>query len=211
MSDCQLTKWMNFVKRLGMSSEVFDLDKQKQIADAAFEVFATYGFRKTSMQLIAQKAGMSRPALYLHFENKQDVFRFLTLSYYADISASISGILQTAGTPAQTLAAVFDAFDPDGVMAVLLDAEHGQDILDAKAEIAHADVAQIEREICGKLAAWLRHERAQGRVVCDDAEVASATILAAFYGLKSPPPSYAEFKARAAQLALMLGDGLAVR
>ncbi|MBP1856601.1 TetR/AcrR family transcriptional regulator [Rhizobium herbae] len=44
---------------------------------AAAEVFTRYGFKKASMQDIADAAVMSRAALYLHFRNKDDLFRSL--------------------------------------------------------------------------------------------------------------------------------------
>ncbi len=54
-------------------------DRRDAILDAAYEVFIAYGFRKTSMDDIARAAGISRPALYLGFRNKVDIFRALSL------------------------------------------------------------------------------------------------------------------------------------
>jgi AcrR family transcriptional regulator len=50
-------------------------DKELLIVAAAFERFARYGFRRTSLGDIAREAGISRPAVYLHFPNKQAIFR----------------------------------------------------------------------------------------------------------------------------------------
>ena len=41
----------------------------------ALEVFGRYGFRKTSMEDVARSAGISRQGLYLHFANKEALFR----------------------------------------------------------------------------------------------------------------------------------------
>jgi TetR/AcrR family transcriptional regulator len=46
-----------------------------QIVSAALNVFGRYGYQRTSMELIAQAAGISRPALYQHFSGKDDIFR----------------------------------------------------------------------------------------------------------------------------------------
>lgn len=54
--------------------------KRETVFEAAAEAFAKYGFRRTTMNDIAELAGISRPALYLMFENKEDLFREL-LSY----------------------------------------------------------------------------------------------------------------------------------
>ena len=52
-------------------------EKREAVFDAAANVFAQYGFRRTSMNDVAQAAGMSRPGLYVLFENKEDLFRQL--------------------------------------------------------------------------------------------------------------------------------------
>ncbi|QKV95573.1 TetR/AcrR family transcriptional regulator [Streptomyces sp. NA02950] len=49
--------------------------KRDQILDAALGVFGRYGYRLTSMDLLAQASSMSRPALYQHFGGKEDIFR----------------------------------------------------------------------------------------------------------------------------------------
>jgi AcrR family transcriptional regulator len=42
---------------------------------AAIVCFARYGYRRTSMDTIAQAADVSRPALYQYYRNKEEVFR----------------------------------------------------------------------------------------------------------------------------------------
>lgn len=191
-----------------MSSEVTETEKQKTIALAAFQVFAEHGYRKTSMQLIAQKAGMSRPALYLHFQNKEDVFSYLSVSFFTKVAANIEAILIKSGHPAQVLADVFDAFDPDGVMAVLLDAEHGQELMEVKSGAAHKVVDKIATRIRLSLTQWLAREAGKGHIICAHPEITGQTIMSSYYGLKNPLPNYADYKARTAELATLVGNGL---
>ncbi|WP_299263499.1 TetR/AcrR family transcriptional regulator [uncultured Psychrosphaera sp.] len=49
-------------------------DKKYQILQASLEVFGSYGYKKTSMQDIADALGISRPALYQYYKNKEAVF-----------------------------------------------------------------------------------------------------------------------------------------
>jgi TetR/AcrR family transcriptional regulator len=49
--------------------------KLDQVTTAALAVFGRYGYQRTSMDLIAKAAGISRPALYQHFSGKDEVFR----------------------------------------------------------------------------------------------------------------------------------------
>jgi TetR/AcrR family transcriptional regulator len=47
---------------------------RKVILDAALDVFSTYGFRGTTIDQIADKAGMSKPNLLYYFKRKQDIY-----------------------------------------------------------------------------------------------------------------------------------------
>ena len=44
------------------------------ILDAALEVFSAYGFRGSTVDQIAEKAGMSKPNLLYYFPRKQDIY-----------------------------------------------------------------------------------------------------------------------------------------
>jgi AcrR family transcriptional regulator len=52
-----------------------DSARQERILAVALEVFGRYGFRKASMDEIARSADISRQGLYLHFANKEALFR----------------------------------------------------------------------------------------------------------------------------------------
>ena len=45
-----------------------------EIIDAALEVFAEKGFAAAKLDDIARRAGISKGALYLYFETKEDIF-----------------------------------------------------------------------------------------------------------------------------------------
>lgn len=193
-----------------MNAEVVETDKQKIIAEAAFEVFAKHGFRKTSMQLIAEQAGMSRPALYLHFQSKEDVFRYLGIGYLSKVADDIEAILLASGAPVDVLQSVFDAFDPGGMKAILLDAEHGHELMEVNAANLKDVADEIGARILVALSNWLRQEADDGRIVCDTPALTAQTIVSAYQGLKDPPPNYAEYKRRSAHLACLLGKGLSL-
>ena len=50
-------------------------DKKQRIVSAAKVVFLKYGYGRVTMNDLAQAAGISRPALYLVFSKKEDVFK----------------------------------------------------------------------------------------------------------------------------------------
>src|SRR6266481_2021576 len=57
------------------SASTPDSGRQERILAVALEVFGRYGFRKASMDDIARSADISRQGLYLHFANKDALFR----------------------------------------------------------------------------------------------------------------------------------------
>ncbi|MGH8596504.1 MAG: TetR family transcriptional regulator, partial [Gammaproteobacteria bacterium] len=44
------------------------------LIDAAMDLFASYGYRGTSLARIAQAAGVTKGALYWHFADKEEFF-----------------------------------------------------------------------------------------------------------------------------------------
>lgn len=51
--------------------------RREEIAEVAFRLFAKKGYDKTSLDEIANKLKISKPALYLYFKNKEDLFSFI--------------------------------------------------------------------------------------------------------------------------------------
>ena len=49
------------------------VDTREAILDACDRLMARYGFRKTTMEDLAQEAGLSRRTIYAYFRNKEDV------------------------------------------------------------------------------------------------------------------------------------------
>ena len=50
-------------------------DRRARILDGALKVFLAYGFTRATMDDIARASDISRPALYLLFRNKTDIYR----------------------------------------------------------------------------------------------------------------------------------------
>src|ERR1700721_2856840 len=50
-------------------------EKKCKILNAGKRLFLRYGYKRVSMNDIAEAAGISRPALYLVFKNKEEIFK----------------------------------------------------------------------------------------------------------------------------------------
>lgn len=68
------------------------------ILTAAADLFAEFGFEKTSVRQIADRAKLSVGKLYLHFEGKEDIFREILQGYLKDLNH----LIDTANNPDQS-------------------------------------------------------------------------------------------------------------
>ena len=65
---------------------------------AARSVFLRFGYRRVSMNDLAEAAGISRAALYLAFKNKEDVFLAAYLQWVDETIADIEREMATCVT-----------------------------------------------------------------------------------------------------------------
>jgi AcrR family transcriptional regulator len=49
-------------------------ERREQLLQVALEVFANEGFHGASMNLVAERAGVTKPVLYQHFDSKRDLY-----------------------------------------------------------------------------------------------------------------------------------------
>ncbi|WP_024791735.1 TetR/AcrR family transcriptional regulator [Lebetimonas sp. JS138] len=63
--------------------------KQK-IIKTALKHFAINGYKNTSMQDIAEELNITKPALYYHFKNKNDLYNAIFIYYFSKLKFNIS-------------------------------------------------------------------------------------------------------------------------
>jgi AcrR family transcriptional regulator len=122
--------------------------KRARILDGAMTVFLAYGFQRTTMDDIARTAQVSRPALYLLFRNKTDIYRALAAEFMEECTVQARVALAEDRPLAERLeAAVSCVFDK------LLEVEqspHGAEILDMKSSLA-SDIVSAGRGAMGQM------------------------------------------------------------
>lgn len=89
-------------------------EKRQQISEAAADLFLTEGFERTSMDSIAQAAGVSKQTVYSHFANKDELFRSCIASKVAQYDLTVEP------SEYHTLEAGLRAF-ADGYLRILSD------------------------------------------------------------------------------------------
>ena len=60
-----------------MTSRLSATARREQLLGVALDVFAHSGYHDTSMNDVAEAAGVTKPVLYQHFESKRDLFQAL--------------------------------------------------------------------------------------------------------------------------------------
>jgi len=84
--------------------------KKARVLEAAQGVFFRYGFKRVTMGDIAQAAGISRPALYLLFCNKEEVFEATLRAFSARALGALRGGLPAQATAKEKLSFAFEVW-----------------------------------------------------------------------------------------------------
>jgi len=135
-----------------------DDTRRTRILERAKQVFLAYGFQRTTMDDIARAAEVSRPALYLLFRNKTDIYRALASGFLDDLLAQARDGLKKDAPLADRLFSVVG-----GALEKTLEIEaspHGAEILDMRTSLA-ADIvedcrAKFHELVCGAIAGEAR-------------------------------------------------------
>lgn len=122
-----------------------DDPRRTRLLDAALGVFAAYGFRRASMADIAQAAGVSRPALYLHFRSKEDMLRALAERLRDRALEGAKGGWRDGAPFVENLAATLLGKERD-IFPLLYGSPHGAEILAADAGLTEVIAADLDRQ-----------------------------------------------------------------
>jgi AcrR family transcriptional regulator len=109
--------------------------KRARILEGAMKVFLAYGFSRTTMDDIARAADMSRPALYLLFKNKTDIFRAIALMLLGRSVEQAKSELESNGAFAERMMRAVDAA-LISMMGTVHASPHGAELLDMKSSVA---------------------------------------------------------------------------
>jgi AcrR family transcriptional regulator len=85
-----------------------DSKKRDTVLSAARNTFLRYGYKRVTMNDIAVAAGISRPALYLVFSSKEDIFRGVYEQWVKETLAEIESKIAPLKTPDEKIRAAFE-------------------------------------------------------------------------------------------------------
>jgi len=94
------------------------------ILTAALHLFVRDGLCETSVRDIAAESGVTNPALFKHFESKDELARFLFECCYLELARRVAAAIASGGSFASRQRAIVDTYldmldrDADGVLYV---------------------------------------------------------------------------------------------
>jgi AcrR family transcriptional regulator len=137
--------------------------RRRQLLDVARRVFGESGYHQTSMDALAEAAGVTKPVLYQHFGSKRDLYLEVLGDVASQLMDAVVDAARAAGTPRQQVEAGFRAYfrfvaSHAGAFRLLFDGERDPEFAAVAARVEEAmaktiadlidvDVATDHREI----------------------------------------------------------------
>jgi AcrR family transcriptional regulator len=117
--------------RARTKSDVVAEFREAEIIDAVRRVIVRNGFRKTSMEKVAEEANISKGTLYLYFKNKEDLVRKATERGHEEMARAIEKLTQDTITPDNAIAtyvrAMLEFCDQNEILFRAMDARPDSD------------------------------------------------------------------------------------
>src|SRR5258707_10023495 len=146
--------WMKKVKKRSAGAKGSSA-KPNAIVLAALELFTRYGYRKTSIDDLAQAAQVAKRTVYLHFENKAAVFLAI-LEYLGDQVRQRCCAAECAGGAAMDrLTGLLDAYFGMG-FELFSKSEHMPELEETFSKLARSRIGYLNTEYEARLATFLR-------------------------------------------------------
>ncbi|MFI4964287.1 MAG: TetR/AcrR family transcriptional regulator [Caulobacterales bacterium] len=155
-------------------------DRPAEIVEAAMAVFAERGFAAARLDDIARRAGVSKGALYLYFETKQDLFRAVVAQAIAPNLQAVRAMIAAHPGPladilrlvAERIGGLIETLPVGGVVKMVI-GEAGN--FPELARVWHDDLVA---HILGALADAIAAAQARGEVRPGDPRAYALEIIA---------------------------------
>jgi AcrR family transcriptional regulator len=170
--------------------------RRTQLLDMARELFAAQGFHATSMDEVAEAAGVTKPVLYQHFPSKRALYRELLEDVGRRLLAEITTATATAHTGHELVVIGFTAY-----FGFVIDNQSAFRLLFGASVRNDAEFAAVAEEVLESLA------EAVTEMIALDVPTEQRRVLAhAVVGMAEAVGRRALFDARAEFDAELLAD-----
>ncbi len=156
--------------------------KRDAILTAAMEVFANYGFRKTTMGDIIRAAGVSRATVYKYFGDKAEIFDSVVEREIGEMLAADRLAVEQAGTTRERLQAMVTTHAElirKKINVLRVTKERFAEVVPHSA----SRIRMLTNEATALLVDIIEQGVRDGELSVEDAELTAKTMLYAFKGV----------------------------
>ena len=190
-----------------VNSKEMDIAKREKVLEAALGVFLRYGYKRVTMNDIAEAARISRPALYLVFESKEDIFKSVYEHWVKGTLVEIESKIGRLKTPEEKLRAAFELWTVRPFERMRASREAAE-LLESTFGFAQDSVDQgyraFEKSILPILKSHAKFQSAKTRV---SAEKTARILSGAVRGFKIVAKDVPEIRSLIEELLILLLDG----
>jgi AcrR family transcriptional regulator len=181
--------------------------KRDKVLAAALDVFLRYGYKRVTMNDIAEAAGISRPALYLVFESKEDIFKSVYEHWVKGTLIEIESKIDQLKTPEEKLRAAFELWTVRPFERMRASSEAAE-LLESTFGFAQDSVSQGYRSFEKILLPVLKsHPKFQSARPKVSAEKTVRILTGAVRGFKIVAKDVPEIRSLIEELLILLLDG----
>jgi AcrR family transcriptional regulator len=190
-------------------------ERRGQILDTAEDVFAKHGFDGTTIDDIAQRAGLSKGAVYWYFKKKDDLIAGLLDRVFRRSVEALRGIASEGGTVRDRLLCSGEQISRDyqslsRLMPIALEF-YG---IALRRRSVRKHLAKLYDELLSIFTPLIEEGIRSGELAATDARAAATMLIAGYEGLGivwSLSPKLVDWKSEGPRMAATLYSGLAKR
>lgn len=154
--------------------------KRARILEGALKVFLAYGFNRSTMDDIAKAAELSRPALYLQFRNKGDIYRAIASCVMMRCVERARAELTADGTLLERLDRMVERalFE---LMHEIESSPHGPEIIDMRTSLAADVITKWRDDLEAAMAAQIDAEARRSGVDLAERDLTARSMAQMFF------------------------------
>lgn len=137
--------------------------KPNAIVLAALELFTKYGYRKTSIDDVAEAAKVAKRTVYLHFKSKAAVFLAILEYLAGQVRERCVAAERMGGTAVERLTGLLDAYFGMG-FELFSKSEHMPELEETFSKLARSRIGDLNKEYEAGLARFLRSLENAGEI-----------------------------------------------
>ena len=169
-----MSKARNNPKATSVWDEVAELKREK-ILQSAVDLFYTNGYLPTTMDVIAESIGATKPFVYYHFENKAELLSEIARRTLREWLGVTTRVIEKSLSPTETLALVTHQFTMIVLDMHKLVSIYFREQLNLPKEVA-VEIAEMRRQIDTQVRMILSEGKKAGVFEFNDLAVASQVV-----------------------------------